>query len=344
MNKYIILPIVLLSISGCHRVVSSSSFSSTTTSIPIPNDDFNPLINGRTILKETLIQTTYHQVAGSELAPLPLSEINFPRIEGIVSDYAVEDAVEGNFLDQSIEFSNQNLNIPTQLTSLTNQQFIEDQAALAVLQGLQGSDERFNQQQSTRKHRDLSHVYFGSDYYWFNQFVEEEQSTITRHTNHVLYGQWQKNKMFQTEVIINIDVAYQLYADASMIYEITDETYPNGFFGAQDQKLETIRTENNFKVALTLGPITTFLQQWYRFENNQTPLMFPFHGDITLANRSLSITKQGDSLYQFKLQVFLGNSFESAEESYQMMSTLRGQQWEQTEQHYQLWQPSPTNP
>ncbi|MFZ9196875.1 MAG: hypothetical protein ACO22H_00725 [Bacilli bacterium] len=344
MNKLIILPIILVSLSGCNRSVSSSLFSSSTTSIPIPNDDFNPLINGRTILKETLIQTTYHQVAGSELAPLPLSEINFPRIDGVVTDYAVEDAVEGNFLDQNIQFSGQNPTIPSQLSSLTHQQFIEDQAAFVVLQDLQVSDERFNQLQSTKKHRDLSHVYYGSDYYWFNQFVEQEQFTITRHTNHVLYGQWQKNKMFQTEVSINIDVAYQLYADASMIYEITDETYPNGFFGAQDQKFETIRTEDNLKIALTLGPVTTFLQQWYRFENNQTPLMFPFHGDIALANRSLSITKQGDSLYQFKLQVYLGSSFESAEESYQMTSTLRGHQWEQTEQHYQLWQPSPTNP
>jgi len=344
MNKLLALPIFFLVLSGCRLTPSSSSTLSSTTSIPIPNEDFNPIINGRTILKETVIETSYQIINPSVLNPLPLAEFNFPAIEDVVPPYAVSDAILGDFANQSIQFSNQTLVMPSNVSSLSVNQSIEDQEVVQVLSTLQPTDERFNQLQSQRKHRDLSHVYFGSDYYWFNQFVEEEEITLTRHTNPVIYGQWQMHKMFQTEVTIPISVDYQLYADASMIYEIRDETYPIGFFGAQDQKFETIRTVDNYKLALTMGPITTMVQQWQRFANNQTPNDFVFHGDITLANRSLTITKLAGSLYEFKIEVFIGATFESAEENYQMRAVLRNGEWESVEQHYQLWQPSPINP
>ena len=344
MNKKLYLPIIFLVLSGCRQTNSSSMNSSPVSSIPIPNEDFNPSINGRTILRETMIQTSYQTVELSPLSELPLSEFNFPTIENVVTPYAVLDAVEGNFENQVISFSNQTPTIPSTLSSLDLYQTIEDQAALTVLESLQISDERFNQVQVTRKHRDLSHVYFGSDYYWFNNFVEEANSTLFRYPNFVTLGQWQKNKTFQTEITIPVDVSYQLYADATTIYEIRDETYPSGFFGAQDQKFETIRTQDNFKHALTMGPMTTFLQQWRAFERNEAPFGFPFHGDVSLTNRTLTIRKLAEGEYTFKLQVYLGSTFETAAENYELQATLRGLVWEDIEQHYQLWQPSSITP
>lgn len=340
MNKTLYLPIFFLILSGCRATNASSMNSSPVSSIPIPNEDFNPSINGRTILRETIIQTSYQSVELSPLNELPLSEFNFPTIENVVTPYAVVDAVESNFENQVITFSNQTPNIPSNLSTLSFNQSIEDQAAMMVLENLQVSDERFNQTQFTRKHRDLSHVYFGSDYYWFNNFVEEEDVTLTRYPNFVTHGQWQMNKTFQTEIMIPVGVAYQLYADANTIYEIRDETYPSGFFGAQDQKFETIRTLDNFKHALMMGPMTTLLQQWRAIERNESPFGFSFFGDILLTNRSLSIRKTGEGVYTFKFQVYLGSTFETADENYQMVATLRGNTWEGVEQHYQLWQPT----
>jgi hypothetical protein len=344
MNKKLYLPIFFIVLSGCNITNSSSVVSSLVSSIPIPTDDFNPTINGRTILKETIIESSFDIVQPSTLTPLPLSEFNFATTEDIVTAYAIEGALEGDFDNQFIEFAIGSPIIPLSLTSLNVDQIIEGQSAIEVLEGLRSSDERFNQAQFNRKHRDLSHIYFDSPYYWFNQFVEEEEMILTRYENLVTFGQWQMFKMFQTEVVIPITVMYQLYADAKTIYEIRDETYPSGFFGAKDQKFETIRTENNFKVALTMGPITTLLQQWQAFERNQTPITFPFHGDISLANRSLSIMKLSEGVYEFKLQVYLGGSFETAEENYQMRFILRNSSWENIEQHYQLWQPSTIHP
>lgn len=344
MNKKLYLPIFFIVLSGCRTSTTSSISSNFNSSIPVPTEDFNPIINGRIILRETLIQTTYNVVELSILDPLPLAEFNFPVLEDVVTPYAVIDAVEGDFEDQTINFINQNPNIGYSLSSLALNQQIEGQEAILAITNLQPSDERFNQTQIIRKHRDLSHVYFGSDYYWFNNFVEEEELLLSRHPNLVTYGQGNLKKMFQTEISIDIDVDYQLYADATTIYEIRDETYPSGFFGAEDQKFETIRTQDNFKQALTMGPLTTFIQQWESLERNQAPFGFPFHGDITLTNRSLTIQKIGENIYEFQLEVYLGGAFESAEENYQMRATLNGSNWENIEQHYQLWQPTPITP
>jgi len=344
MNKKLYLPIFFLVLSGCNITNPSSVSSSWVSSIPLPNDDFNPILNGRTILKETIIESSFDIVQPTTLTPLPLSEFNFLTMEDIVTAYAIEGALEGNFDNQVITFANGSPIIPLSLASLSVNQTIEGQSAIEVLEGLKISDERFNQANFNRKHRDLSHIYFGSPYYWFNHFVEEEEMVLTRYENLVTFGQWQMHKMFQTEVVIPVTVMYQLYADARTIFDIRDETYPNGFFGAQDQKIETIRTEDNFKVALIMGPITTLLQQWQAFERNQTPITFPFHGDISLANRSLSIMKLSEGYYEFKLQVYLGSSFETAEENYQMRFILRDSSWENIEQHYQLWQPSTIHP
>ncbi|MEY3692013.1 MAG: hypothetical protein RLZZ388_184 [Bacillota bacterium] len=344
MNKKLYLPIIFVVLSGCRPANSSSISSVLNSSTPIPNEDFNPYINGRTILRETLIETTHNIVELSVLDPLPLFEFNYPTLEDVVTPYAVIDAVEGDFQNQNITFLNQNPNVGSSLSSLALNQQIEGQEAILAIRNLQPSDERFNQTQIIRKHRDLSHVYFGSDYYWFNNFVEEEELLLSRHPNLVTYGQGTINLMFQTEISIDIDLDYQLYADATTIYEIRDETYPVGFFGAQDRKFETIRTQDNFKQALTMGPLTTFIQQWESLEHNQAMFGFPFHGDITLTNRSLTIQKIGENIYEFQLEVYLGGAFESAEENYQMRATLNGSNWENIEQHYQLWQPTSITP
>ena len=341
MKKSNLVYLTIFVLSSCRLLPSPNSSALVISSIPIPVDDFNPLVNGRKILKELRTISTFDQIQISDLNPLPLSELNYAVDDTVTPPYAVLDATEGQYGNQNIQF-NQNgngIDASTLLPPLGIGEQLTNSEALVVIQNLYSSDERFNQQTLSTYYRDLSHIYYGSPYYWFNNFFFQESMVIKRHPNLILFGEGSQTRTFQTEVVINIDVDYQLYANDSMIFEIRDETYPSGFFGANDHKFETIRTAENFKEALTLGPIRTILNTWQQIQREQSPISAAFVTPWANLQSSISVTKTAIDTIVFSLSVqsVMGN--DGPEETFAMTVELKGNQWQPLQQTYQLWEP-----
>lgn len=338
MKKSNLLYLTIFVLASCRLLPSPSSTSLVSSSIPIPVDDFNPLIDGRKILKELRVISTFGQVQVSDLNPLPLSENNYP-VNDTVTPYAVMDATEGQYANQVIQFNQDGIDASALLPQLAVGESLTHTQALAFLQSIVASDERFNQQTLTTYFRDLSHIYYGSPYYWFNNFLFQESMVIKRHPNLILFGEGSQTKTFQTEVNINIDVDYQLYANDSMIFEIRDETYPSGFFGASDRKFETIRTTDNFKQALTIGPVQTILNTWQQLQREQSPMPIALVTPWTNLQSSITLTKTASDTIAFSLSVQSLMDEDTPEETLTLQVVLQGNQWQPLQQTYQLWEP-----
>lgn len=340
-NKLLFVGLWILS--GCQWATSSISLPSVSSSIPIPNNDFIPYLNGRKFLIEQVKTFTYDTTTVAEFNELPLSKINYPTNQDHVTAYAVEDAVAGEFGNQTITFDlSGQPDARDTLASMAVGDVDSETETLALLQQLTLSDEVFNQRISQTKERNLSHAYLESDYYWFNHYVLEESMTIQRYPNHILYGTGSQVKTFQTEVSIPVGVQYQLYADTSMIYEIRDETYPSNFFGARDVKFETIRTQDNFKQALTLGPATEMLGLWNLLERGFVPVGLSLQEPLTNYQQTIEMKKMSSDTIEFSLRLYRGESWLDALESFEFKASLTGQTWQEVVQHYLLLEPSVT--
>ena len=338
-NKLLFVGLWILS--GCQWATSSISLPSVSSSIPIPNNDFIPYLNGRRFLIEQIKTFTYDTTTVAEFNELPLSKINYPTNQDRVTAYAVEDAVAGEFGNQTITFDlSGQPDARDTLASMAVGDVGSEMETLALLQQLTLSDEVFNQRISQTKERNLSHAYLESDYYWFNHYVLEESMTIQRYPNHILYGTGSQVKTFQTEVSIPVGVQYQLYADTSMIYEIRDETYPSNFFGARDVKFETIRTQDNLKKALTLGPATEMVGFWELLDQGFLPFEIPLQNLLATYQTTLEMEKTSEDTMLFFLRIYQGSSWLDSSESFEFQASLKGQSWQEVNQTYRLWEPS----
>lgn len=338
-----LLYVGLLILSGCQWGTSSVSSPSISSSIPFPNDDFLPFVNGRKFLIEQTKTFTYGTLTLGDLNELPLSKINFPTNPNFVTPYAVNEAVVGQFPNQTITFNfNQQPDVRDTLASMDVGDTGSEVETITVLNQLTQSDESFNQRTTQTKERNLSHAFLESDYYWFNHYVLEESMMIQRYPNHILYGIANQTKTFQTEVSIPVGVQYQLYADASMIYEIRDETYPSNFFGARDVKFETIRTQDNLKKALTLGPATEMLGLWQLLNQGLLPFGIPLQDPLATYQIALEMEKTSTDTMVFYLRIYQGDSWLVSLESFEFQALLKGQTWQEVSQTYLLWEPSIT--
>ena len=340
-NKLLLLSVLILS--GCqwrNPSISSSSFSSL---IPIPSDEFLPYIDGRKFLIEQSKSFAYATTLVSDLNELPLSKINYPTNEVLLTNYSVNEAVLGQFANQTITFdSTQQPDARDTLGLMAIGDVGSEIDTLALLNQLTTSDEVFNQQTTVFKERNLSQAFFESDYYWFNHYLLEETMVVQRYPNQVIYGTGNQVKTFQTDVSIPVGIQYQLYADASMIYEIRDETYPSNFFGARDTKFETIRTQDNFKQALTLGPATEMLGLWNLLERGFVPVGLSLQEPLTNYQQTIEMKKLSSDTIEFSLRLYRGESWLDALESFEFKASLTGQTWQEVVQHYLLWEPSVT--
>lgn len=338
-----LLYVGLLILSGCQWGTSSVSSPSISSSIPFPNDDFLPFVNGRKFLIEQTKTFTYGTLTLGDLNELPLSKINFPTNQNFVTPYAVNEAVVGQFPNQTITFNfNQQPDVRDTLASMDVGDTGSEVETTTVLNQLTLSDESFNQRTTQTKERNLSHAFLESDYYWFNHYVLEESMIIQRYPNHILYGIANQTKTFQTEVSIPVGVQYQLYADESMIYEIRDETYPSNFFGARDVKFETIRTQDNLKKALTLGPATEMLGLWQLLNQGLLPFGIPLQDSLATYQIALEMEKTSEDTMIFYLRIYQGDSWLVSLESFEFQASLKGQTWQEVSQTYLLWEPSIT--
>jgi hypothetical protein len=337
-----ILFVSLLILSGCNWGTSSvSSSPSLSSSIPIPNNDFLPYLNGKKFLVHQTKTFTYGTTSVSDLSEMFLSKVNYPTNEDFLTPYAVNGAVVGQFNNQTITFdSTQQPDARDTLASMTVGEVSSEVETIALLNQLTRSDEVFNQKTIVLKERNLSNAFFESDYYWFNHYVLEETMTIQRYPNQILYGTGQQVKTFQTEVSIPVGVQYQVYADDKMIYDIRDETYPSGFFGARDLKFETIRTQDNLKKALTLGPATEMIGFWNLFKQGSLPMGVSLQEPLTTYQISIEMKKTTADTIMFSLRVYRGEYWVDALESFEFNISLKGQTWQSVNQTYLLWEPS----
>ena len=341
MKKINLLTLSMLVLSGCRfGNPSLSSTSSFPSSIPIPNDDFNPDMNGRTILIEHIQERRFTQTTSSTLSPLPLAEINYEHQDAVTPSYAVADALLGDFSNQTLTFSNEEMDITSTLNQLEIGESLSSVATLDFLNTMQPTDERFNSKTIDTKIRNLSHVYFQSDYFWYNNYVLEEQLVVNRYDNQVLYGTGNQLKTFQTEVDISVAIAYQLYADATTIYEIRDETYPSGFFGASDDKYQAIRTSDNFKQALTVGPITDILGLRKQWMEQGEIIGFPMTQSQEVYSTSLEVRKTQADTLTITFAIFEGETLNASDETLTVSVMIQNETWSPLLFAYQLWQPS----
>ena len=343
MKKNSLLFVSILILSGCQWTTSSTSFPSVSSSIPLPNDDFIPYRNERRFLIEQIKTFTYGNTTLSDLNELPLSKINFPTNQDFVTPYAVNEAVVDQFLNQTITFNlNQQPDVRDTLASMDVGDISSEVETVTALNQLTLSDEAFNQRTTQTKERNLSHAFLDSDYYWFNHYVLEESMMIQRYPNHILYGAADQVKTFQTNVSIPVGVQYQLYADTSMIYEIRDETYPSNFFGAKDVKFETIRTQDNLKKALTLGPATEMVGLWQLLNQGFLPFGIPLQDPLATYQIALEMEKTSTDTMVFYLRIYQGDSWQTSIESFEFQASLKGSMWQEVSQTYLLWEPSIT--
>jgi hypothetical protein len=127
-----------------------------------------------------------------------------------------------------------------------------------------------------------------------------------------------------------------------MIYEIRDETYPSNFFGARDVKFETIRTQDNFKQALTLGPATEMIGFWHLLNQGLLPYGIPLQDPLASYQIALDMEKTSEDTMGFNLRIYQGDVWLESLETFEFQALLKGQSWQEVSQTYILWEPSVT--
>jgi hypothetical protein len=334
---------LFLLLSSCQWFLPSSQTSpgltsSSSTVIPIPNDVFNPNQDGRVLLREIRIQETFSQVTLSPLLELPLSPINFPVTENIVTAYQSPQLDLGNVEEEVIVFQNSGPQMNGLLSNMALGETLNTAATFSLLETLQPTDERLNQLVQIRSDRNLSFPFIRNDsYYWFNNYYREEQATLKRYPNEIIYGEGTIDLTFQTLVNIKPIYQYQRHADFTTIYEIYDETYPSGFFGAQDYQYRTPRVMGNFKHALTLGPSTVLRDTWRQIQANQKPTNLPLFHSLSEMSSSLQATKTSIDTLTFTLNLYTGLDIESAKETYQIKASIQQNEWLPVERVHYFW-------
>jgi hypothetical protein len=344
MKKINVIFVFSLMLMGC-RLGPSSAFSSNlssqiiSSSILLPNSDFIPIVNNRIFLIEDIVQRTFAIENNGTLSPRPLAPINFPVTENVVTPYAPASSEIEDASEEVITWSNQPLSTEIFANNLTVGQSLIGEPVLNWLQSQQTTDEKWNHLTTNRKLRDLSHVYFSSDYYWFNHFTREEVSQIKRYDNEIVFGTGNVEIIFQTGVNISPQFAFQRHADPTTIYEIYDETYPVGFFGAQDYQYRTPRTLGNFKQALTLGPIQMMLDAIITFEQGLFIPRHPLKAAFENYQHQLSLKRISLTTFELTFQIFTGSAMENAEETFELKATIQDNIWLDFQQSYYLWKP-----
>jgi hypothetical protein len=339
-NNLFILSLLLM---GCRLTPSSlssapASSAISTSLIPIPNADFEPVIAGRTFLIEAITNYQFSTALVGEKDPLPLAINNFPVTEEVVTPYHQPDGTSLQE-DETIEWGQTPLSTDTLFNTLIVGETITGASVYDWLQSQKGSDEKWNRVHQEKKVRNLSHAFLQGDYYWFNHSVREELSQIVRYDNHVLYGEGQIDILFQTGVEVTPVFAYQLHADVNTIYEIYDETYPTGFSGAQDYQYRTPRVMDNFKQALTLGPIQEMLNLFHLINQGKLPPRMVLSSPIEQYQFQLHAKRLTQTSVEIALQIYNGSTFSTASETLSLSGTIADNEWVSFEQRYYLWKP-----
>jgi hypothetical protein len=334
MNKKLIVLFSIL-LASCRGFSSSSAV--TTSSLPISistsftNSLFDKSIPEGTLLKETVETFQFNKVNVGLFSGTPLNPINFFENTSLITPFDRENAELGDYSQELISFSSVQLNLNDQLGPFIQPISYQQETFLALLEALKVTDESINETKRMLVERDLSYDVLGDPYYWFNNYVKEEQIVVTRYQDPILYGEGTINIEFQTGVTIQPVFVEQISLDPQYIYSIVDQTYPNGFFGAVDTKIVTLRQPGNAKEALTIGPIQQILNTIWSWQTN----ILINQPNATITAQDFMAIRQSEHqlIIQMMIEMKVGEQYQKRI----LQATIANHQWASFEKSHLIW-------
>jgi hypothetical protein len=318
---------------GCTPTSPTSNLnnSSVLTSIPQP-DDFDKNRDGKTVLIELNKSINFSRENNNVGDFVRLFPENYRETEDVWVPYAT---AEGPALDPTfttrVWTENEWDTTIAQLTSPTQEAF------LALLQSWLPFDDVFVYREEVVNFKDLSHEFYGGDYYWFNNHIDTYTTRYARMDNQFITGRAEVQRTFQTLNEISFERLHDVQFNDDTIFSLQDETFPAGYFGAVDQKLMTPRAGNNTKHALSLGParyLLDTLAYWdYLIQMSQS--------DNTISPYALQFTFQKLADDDLNLQFNITQPLESlrTEEYYEHVVDvqIRQREWVEFHEASYLW-------
>jgi hypothetical protein len=196
------------------------------------------------------------------------------------------------------------------------------------------TDEVFHQAQRLSRERNLSFDTLEGSYYAFNNYIREESIILQRYQTPMIYGEGEILITFQTGFELRPTVIEQISADSQYIYQLRDETFPAGFFGAVDRKISTMRIAGNFKQAMTIGPIRLILDRFIQAEKAYRPLQTDGAPSYEIR---LQTDLQSSSQFQLVLEVVRLDQVTAPDYTYQLRMDYQNQGWSLVEEQERLF-------
>ncbi len=312
-------------------LMMTSCFASASTISP---GLFDKVIDGKILLKETLTTWTFHQGESKAFTGTPLLPINY-RQEPVSVAYEDESAALGDYANEVMTFNLQPPSIASFLSGYNFPQTLQHTQTQALLSAMVVTDEGYHQAIRHSRERNLSFDTLEGSYYAFNNYIREENMTLQRYQTPMLFGEGEIKITFQTGFELRPTVIEQISADAEYIYNLRDETYPSGFFGAVDRKIATIRSPGKFKQALTLGPIRLTLDRFIQAEKIYRASEPSTTQDYII---DFSANLQSASQFQVLLAVSRREGATVPDYTYQLALTYQNQGWSMIQEQERLFQ------
>lgn len=240
--------VLIVALSSCwgEPSVSSSIFSFSEF------DYFNKTESSKTLRRQYVVHRQFSSNNHGVFTGTLLNPLNYPEDDSLNPYYRVSNAVEGDFSSEEISFESKNTTLSNYLNPFATKRLTSNELN-GLLAILDHNDEFINTQSIFYYDRDLSaDLDFGS-YYSFNNFFRQETSVVKRFDSQVVHGEGQGNIVYQDEFDVDFTFQTQIFSTSSTIYQLRDETFPEGIRTARDSKATSLRVEGNFKQALIFG-------------------------------------------------------------------------------------------
>jgi hypothetical protein len=327
--------VFIIALTSCGISASLPSSSGNFTSSPLTNMMFDKTHPEGVLLYEKELQYEFKALPPIIFEGERMFANNFRRISGFNPFYSVANANISDFSNQQILFSSEPLKVTDYQSSFASQPIIRGNSVLSLLDRLAETDDVFNQKMVQSLEKDLSFDVLGEPYFWFNNYLREEETIYTRYTNELVQGISDIEIEYQTEVKVEVEAISQLYSDGVLIIELYDETFPVGFFGASDYRTEVIRTQSNFKKALNLGPI----HEIYTFNHALSNIQDNLDIETTQSAYTIEATSLDNGQgFDLKIQLVIDNIEENTVETYILSAKVVEGTWQSFSKSRQLVQ------
>ena len=253
---FLIITLLSSLFNACQRPSQESIYSQPDPSYYNPNYDFNPIFGTRRKLAQYEIERTYMMVAAGDFSGTLLNPANYPEDTEADVFYRPEPSSEVtepvDYSDEEIAFAGFDSTLGDFISTLAEGQLSE--ADLDELMSLLDSnDDIVNSYDQEYLETILYHDFFNGAYYGFNNSHRIETKTMTRYDNHIVNGAGTGIIYYQDGYDHSYTLDEQTRATGFKIYEMRDETFPQGSTSAEDYKRTSDRVEGNFKQALQVA-------------------------------------------------------------------------------------------